>query len=370
MIPVLCPTYDEQTKKELLGVLDSGWVGQGPKTFEFEEKFAEFIGSKYCIMTNSGTTALDLALKVYGIKGGILITTPMTFVSDAIVGEWNGMEVVFADIYEDTLCLDPKHLFDGVKDVSEVKAIIAVDSHGRLADIEGIREECKKRGISPLIIEDAAHACYTNGVGKGDITIWSFQAVKSLPIFDGGAITTNDEQVYKKLRTLTWLGIEKSTWERVGSKYTWDYDITQSQGVKGYMTDVQSVIGLGQLRRLPLTLAHRRRIQRKYTNAFRDHSWFKEPVASETVQYYTPQWKDRDELSEFLAQKGITTSVHFKPLSEMTYWRKAVKCPLPVTDRVWKNLLSLPVHDRLTMIDVDYIISQVFEFYENSSNRK
>ena len=139
MIPVLRPTIDEQTKKELLEVLDSGWWGFGPKTQEFEKKFAEYVGAKYCVGMNSGTSALDLCLKVYDVKGGELITTAMTFVSDAIVGEWNDMDVTFADIDPDTLCLDPK----SIKINPETKAIIVVDSHGRLADIEGIKKICK-----------------------------------------------------------------------------------------------------------------------------------------------------------------------------------------------------------------------------------
>lgn len=358
MLNVLKPDYDEQTLQELNEVMRSGWVGQGPKCFEFEEKFAEHVGAKYCIMTNSGTSALDLCLKVYDIKGGELITTPMTFVSDAIVGEWNGMDVTFADIKEDDLCIDPA----AMEITQATSAIIAVDSHGRLADVKRIKEIA---GNDVLVIEDAAHACYTPGAGEhADITIWSFQAVKSLPIFDGGAITTNDEAIYRKLRTLTWLGVEKSTWDRVGKKYTWDYDITQSQGIKAYMTDVQAVIGLGQLRRLPLMLARRRTIQRRYNEAFEGHSWFKKPMDSVTVQYYTPQFEKRDELSDYLAEKGITTSVHFKPLSEMTYWKKAVKNPLPVTDRVWKNLLTLPCYNSLSDMDVQYIINQVLNFYE------
>ena len=135
MIPVLKPTIDKRTKKELLKVLDSGWWGFGPKTLEFEKKFAEYVGTKYCVATNSGTSALDLCLKVYNIKGGELITTPMTFVSDAIVGEWNNMDVTFADIDPNTLCLDPKSLVITKK----TKAIITVDSHGRLADIKIIK---------------------------------------------------------------------------------------------------------------------------------------------------------------------------------------------------------------------------------------
>lgn len=373
MINVLKPDYSEETLQELLEVMRSGWVGQGPKCFEFEEKFAEYVGAKYCVMTNSGTSALDLCLKVYDIKGGELITTPMTFVSDAIVGEWNGMDVTFADIKEDDLCIDPNK----INLTKHTKAIIAVDSHGRLADIQGIKQKIKECPLfvqyepgkyafpPPLIIEDAAHACFTPGSGQhADITIWSFQAVKSLPIFDGGAITTNDEAIYKKLRTLTWLGVEKSTWDRVDKKYTWDYDITQGQGIKAYMTDVQAVIGLGQLKRLPLTQARRRTIQRRYNEAFEGHAWFKKPMYSETVQYYTPQWERRDELSDFLAESGIATSVHFKPLSEMTYWKKAKKNPLPITDKVWKNLLSLPCYNSMTDLDIQYVINQVKEFYK------
>lgn len=362
MINVLKPDYDAQTKKELLDVLDSGWVGQGPKCFEFEEKFAEYVGAKYCIMTNSGTTALDLCLKVYGIKGGELITTPMTFVSDAIVGEWNGMDVTFADIKEDDLCIDP----ETIKFSTTTKAIIAVDSHGRLADIKRIKELVKEKAPSGcLLIEDAAHAMYTPGAGKdADITIWSFQAVKSLPIFDGGAITTNDEEVYKKLRTLTWLGVEKSTWDRAGKKkYTWDYDITQAEGVKGYMTDVQAVIGLGQLRRLPEMLARRQAIQAKYNEAFKDCKFIKTPMYSHTVQYYTMECENRDGLSEFLANNDVATSVHFKPLSEMSYWKKAVKNPLPLTDKVWPKLLSLPVFNSLTDEEQDKIIGLVLNYY-------
>lgn len=357
MIPVLRPTIDEQTKKELLEVLDSGWWGFGPKTQEFEKKFAEYVGAKYCVGMNSGTSALDLCLKVYNIRGGELITTAMTFVSDAIVGEWNDMNVTFADIDPESLCLDPKTLVIN----KDTKAVITVDSHGRLADIKGIREKFKG-----LIIEDAAHAMYTPGAGKdADITIWSFQAVKSMPMWDGGAITTNDEAVYKKLRTLTWLGVEKSTYDRaVGKKYTWDYDITQSQGIKAYMTDVQAVVGLGQLRRLEQTNARRREIQSMYNEAFKNMPQIKTPMYSHTVQYYTMKCENRNDLSEFLSDNGIATSVHFKPLSEMTYWKKAVKRPIPVTDREWVKLLSLPVHNALTNEEVNFIISKVKEFYE------
>lgn len=368
-IPVLKPSYDDSVKEALLEVLDSGWTAFGPKVTEFEKKFAEKVGAKYCIATNSGTSALDLCLKAYNIKGGELITTPLTFVSDAIVGEWNDMDVTFADVDETTLCLDPKSIVAS----QDTKAVIAVNLHGRLADIDEIRAMSRvsvdSSGLvsnEPLIIEDNAHAMYTPGAGhKGDIAIWSFQAVKTMPIFDGGAVTTNDEKIYKKIRSLTWLGIEKNTYDRSeGTRYQWDYDIKQADGIKAYMTNVQAVIGLSQLDRLDDMLAKRRAIQTVYNEAFRDMPQIKLFPNSHTVQYYTAQCERRNELSVFLADKGVSTGVHFKPLSEMSYWKKAVKRPLPVTDRIWQNLLSFPVFYDMTWSEVEYVIACVKEFYE------
>lgn len=359
------PTVDQWTKDELNKTLDSGWFGCGPKTAELEEALAKKIGMKYCVATNSGTSALHLALIAYGIKGGELITTPMTFVSDVLVGEYQNMDVTFGDIDPDTLCLAPST----IKVTEKTKAIIAVDSHGRRADFKGIRQ-VSNRGDGtyvdcPLIIEDAAHAMHTQGIGQdADILMLSFQAVKTMPTADGGALLTNDEKIYKKLRSLRWLNVEKSTYERhLGNKYTWDYDIVRGDGIKAYMNDIQATIALGQLRRLDETLAKRRAIQSVYNEAFADVPQITIPMFSETVQYYTMQCKNRNKLSEHLAEAGIDTSVHFKPLSEMTYWKKAVKYPLPVTDMIWLNLLSLPVHDALTAKEQEYIIKCVKDFY-------
>jgi len=373
IIRVCQPTIDKQTREELMEVFDKGWLGYGAKTKEFEKKFAEYVGAKYAVGCSSGTAALDLCLRVYNdeynLKGGELITTPMTFVSDAIVAFWAGMDLTFADIDEETLCLDP----EAIVITNKTKAIIAVDSHGRLADIKKIKRKIDDFNTIEggfvnnkiLLIEDAAHAMYTPGAGEdADITIWSFQAVKTLPIGDGGMITTNNERIANEIRRISWLNVEKSTYDRaIGRKYTWDYDITRANGVKAYMNDVQATIGLGQLRRLSETNAKRRAIQSVYNEAFRNIPQIKIPAYSHTVQYYTIQCEDRDKLSEYLAEKKIATSVHFKPLTEMTYYKQFIKRPLPVTDRVWKKLLSLPCHDALTWSQVEYIIKQVKDFY-------
>lgn len=342
-------------------VLQSGWWGEGPKVAELEKEFAKKVGAKYAVATNSCTSALDLVLwawKEMGhkLKGKELITTPMTFVSDAIVGEWHDMDVTFADIEEDSLCIDPETIKVGPK----TGVVIAVHSHGRLANIPAIRAKL----LDGLIIEDCAHAMFTPGAGRwGDVAVWSFQAVKTLPAGDGGMITTDNEEMYQLLRSLKWLGVEKSTYQRAGAKkYAWDYDIVRS-GIKAYMNDLTAVLVLGNLARIDQMNARRREIQGMYDKAFSEVSEITVPKYSDTVQYYTMQCMRRDELSEYLAGKGIATSVHFKPLSEMTYWRKAVKQELPVTDVVWKTLLSLPCHDALTNRQIRYIINCVKEFY-------
>lgn len=360
-IRVCQPTISDETIEELTKTLKTGWFGCGPKTAEFEQAFADRVGAKYAIGCNSGTSALDLCLKVraqtHPLKGKKLVTTPLTFVSDAIVGEWHDMEVVFSDIDPETLCLDPW----SIPDDPDIAVIIAVDSHGRLADIENI----KQRFPNAWVVEDAAHAMYAEGVGEhADITMWSFQAVKTMPTADGGMITTNDERIAKELHLLKWLNVEKTTWDRSkGRKYTWDYDITRGDGIKSYMNDVTATIALGQMKRLDEMLAKRRTIQSRYNYEFRDIKEIKIPAWSDTVQYYTIQCENRDKLAEHLAEEGIATSVHFKPLYEMTYWKKAKKHDLPVCDRVWKKLLSLPCHDALTFEELEYVIKKVREYY-------
>lgn len=370
-IKLLRPTYDEQTKKDLLEVMDSGWASFGPKVTEFEEAFAKRVGAKYAVATNSATSALDLAIKAHNITDGELITPAFTFTSDAEVATWNGLTPVFADIDQDTFCIDPVTLPLS----KETKVIIAVDSHGRLADIDGIRTVISSfnvqlpmsEWIDPLIIEDAAHAIHNPGEQRGDVVVYSFQAVKFMPIFDGGMITTNNEEVYKKLRKLTWLGIEQNTFERAqGGKYAWDYDIVEENGIKAYMTNIQAVIGLGQLRRLDTLLEKRLAIQARYNFYFRGLSWFQVPKYSRTVQYYTPKWRDRDGLDKFLGENGINTGMHFKPLHYLTRWKKYAR-PLPNTEQVFSEILSLPVHDALTEEEQNYVIEKVFEYYAQAS---
>lgn len=359
MIPVLRPTADQWTKDKLMSVIESGWWGAGPVVAEFEKEFAKRIGVRHAIAVSSGTAALDLCLKAHfpGNKGGELITSPMTFVADAIVGPWNGMRVTFADIHRDTLCLEPEE----IEFNEDTRAIIAVHSHGRMVNMSRLKDRIdtheKKYGYRVLVIEDCAHAMHTPTAGlHGDVAIWSFQAVKTLPAGDGGMVTTNNDAIAQTIRNMTWLGIEKSTFARTkGTGYSWDYDIIHD-GQKSYMNDINAALALGGLRRIDEIIDRRQRVQVNYNAAFQDLPGVRVPIWSHTVQYYTLETEHRDAIGETLAKAGIATSVHFKPLHLMTYWKDSARNPMPVADRVWKKLLSLPVHDGLSWDDQTFII--------------
>ncbi len=356
MIPVLRPTIDEKTAQELLRVLESGWWGCGEKTAEFERRFAEKVGAQYAIGTSSATAALDLCLKAHAIRSGELIVPALTFVADAAVGDWNNMDVTLADVEEDSHCLDP----EAIVLTQQTRAVIVVNLHGRLANVQRLRER-----FTGLIIEDNAHAMFTPGTCRhSDVAVWSFHAVKTMPAGDGGMVTTNDRQIAERVRSLSSFGMTRRVYERASQgKYDWDYDILEGGGLKAYMNDITAVLGLGQLARIEQMNARRRFIQAYYNAAFRDLPGVQLPPYSHTVQHYVLRSSNRAELSEFLAQRNIATAVHYKPLSEMTYWKKAVKRPLPVTGRVWPQILTLPVHDALTDEQVVHITDSVRRFF-------
>jgi perosamine synthetase len=267
------------------------------------------------------------------------------------------------------MCIDPedvkKHL------TPNTKAIIAVNQAGVPAPIDKIREF-----YDGLIIEDCAHSCYTPGAGQaGDIAIWSFQAVKTMPCGDGGMITLNDEKLYNKLKEMTWFGVS-STFSRVAKNnkdtvsgkpgYTWDYEVDKI-GYKCYMIDINAAICLEQMKKLPDLLSRRRYIQKQYGEYL--HELVERPPFTDTVQYYCAKVpaECRDDLIDYLASKNIHTSVHFKPLHKYEIIDKHMTHPnreFPVADKEWLKLISLPVHPAMSNEDIDYVIYWVNEYFK------
>ena len=361
MLSVLQPVGGKEEVEELRDTIESGWWAKGPKVAKFEKEFAKMVGAKYAIAITSATHGQDLVLKALEIKDCDIINPTISFMTTAVVPLWNNCTTNIVDVDPYTMCLDPEDVKRNLK--PNTKAIIAVNQAGVPADIDAIREF-----YDGFILEDCAHSCYTPGAGtKGDIAVWSFQAVKTMPCGDGGMITLNDKDLYEKLVSMTWLGIT-STYSRVrnmhGDKpgYSWDYEV-DILGYKCYMIDIMASICLQQMKKLPKNLEWRRHIQKRYNEELAD--CIIAPPHSETVQYYCAKVppEHRDMLIDYLADKNIHTSVHFKPLHKYNVVKHMNQREYPVADVEWKKLISLPCHPGMNDEDIDYVMYWVREYF-------
>lgn len=367
VLPVLGPKATQEDIDAVVGVLNSGWWGKGPKVAEFEEKFAKMVGAKHAIAITSNTHGLDLVIKALEIKDADIINPTISFLTTAVVPLWNNCSSNIVDVERDTLCISPEDVRENLK--TNTKAVIAVNMAGVPAKIDEIRNF-----YDGFIIEDCAHSCYTEGAGtKGDVAIWSFQAVKTMPCGDGGMITTNDTALYTKLKDMTWLGIS-STFDRVKSGrmgidgkpmpgYAWDYDVN-ILGYKCYMIDIMAAICLEQMKKLKANLEFRRLVQSYYNANL--HASVTPPHYTDTVQYYCARVpaNHRDALIDYLASKKIHTSVHFKPLHKyaITKQNRSYK----VADEEWQKLISLPVHNRMDISDAEYVTYWVNQYFNEA----
>ena len=361
MLSVLQPVGGKEEVEELRDTIESGWWAKGPKVAKFEKEFAKMVGAKYAIAITSATHGQDLVLKALEIKDCDIINPTISFMTTAVVPLWNNCTTNIVDVDPYTMCLDPEDVKRNLK--PNTKAIIAVNQAGVPADIDAIREF-----YDGFILEDCAHSCYTPGAGtKGDIAVWSFQAVKTMPCGDGGMITLNDKDLYEKLVSMTWLGIT-STYSRVKNMhsdkpgYSWDYEV-DLLGYKCYMIDIMASICLQQMKKLPKNLEWRRHVQKRYNEELAEY--IQAPPHSETVQYYCAKVppEHRDMLIDYLASKNIHTSVHFKPLHKYNVVKSMNQREYPVADVEWKKLISLPCHPGMNDEDIDYVMYWVREYF-------
>ena len=375
-LKVLGPFGDQSDIDSIGEVIESGWWGKGPKVQEFEEEFAKLVGSKHAIAVTSNSHGQDLVMKALGMKGVDVINPTMSFVATAQIPLWNDCTSNIVDIDPVNLNITAEQVERWKKPDSEV--CIAVNMAGIPAPIDEIRKV-----FGGFIIEDCAHSCYTKGAGtKGDVAVWSFQAVKTMPIGDGGMITLNDDKLAKRIREMLWFGVT-STWSRASDKsgtrpgYAWDYQVDKL-GYKYYMIDIIAALGLSQMKKLPQFLDTRRHIQKRYNDEL--HPIIERPAYSDTVQYYcarlpikfenmAPDGSGyskkvcRDDLINYLADKKIHTSVHFKPLHLYDLLKDDTK-RLKVAEQEWVKLISLPCHNGMTDEDIDYVIYWVNKFIE------
>jgi perosamine synthetase len=377
-IGVFKPSMNVREKVAVSEVIESGWIGLGPKTAEFEKRFADFVGAKFAVGVNSGTAALHLALELFEIGPGDEVIVPaITFASTALAVEYCGATPVVADVDPLTMCIDVRSIERAI--TKKTAAIIPVHYAGQPCDMRAIASEAAWHRL--FVIEDAAHACgsgykgeWDRGyrVGSGiyaDATCFSFHAVKNLATGDGGMITVNVKDFAKKLKQLRWCGISKDTWARTedvksGAKYGWNYEVVR-KGYKCHMNDIQAAIGLVQLQKLKDANYRRQWICSQYDRAFATCGTvvplFQHRDRESSRHLYAVLATDRDYLHDRLAECGISTGVHYKPLPLHPHF-KDIRGECPVAMAAWKKLLTLPVYPDMTDEQVEYVIGCVLKY--------
>jgi perosamine synthetase len=356
------PSISEAAIQNAAAVLRSGWLGLGPRTREFEEKFAAYVGAPHCVGLNSCTSAIHLALHLLDLpQGSEVITTPLTFVSTNHAILYEKLTPVFADIDRETGNLLVADVASKITD--RTRAMIVVHYGGYPADIDELYSLARDRGIA--VIEDCAHACGATYRGKrvgshGDFHAFSFHAVKNLPMGDGGALTVRSPHHDARLRRLRWLGIDKDTYRRTTSaSYDWDYDVPEV-GFKYHMNDIEAAIGLAQLDVLDSENARRAEIAASYRAALSSVAGItlmaQSPDRASSFHLFPVLVEGREAFLARMKEAGIGIGVHYRRNDEYPMYRKS---HLPNAEWFSERVVSLPMHLCLTDDDVAYVTSTI-----------
>lgn len=376
-LPFALPDIGEEEIVEVASSMRSGWLTTGPKTKQFEEEFANFIGNNVeAIAVNSATSGLHLALEALGISyGDEVITTPYTFTATAEVIRYLGAHPVFVDIDPSTFNLDPNQIEEAI--TKRTKAIIMVHFAGLSCDMDRIIDIAKKYQLK--IIEDAAHALPTLFKGKvigsldSDITVFSFYATKTITTGEGGMVVTKNAEIAKRCRVMRLHGINRDVFDRYTSdKPSWFYEVV-APGFKYNLTDIAAAIGIHQLRKANLFHKCRTEMAAKYDAALEDLPIILPPKARLQDQHawhlYVIRLAEnatvrRDRFIELMAEKGIGCSVHFIPLHLHPYWRDKYNLKpndFPHAFKAYKSAISLPLYTKMRPEDQERVIRTVRE---------
>lgn len=384
--------------QEVITTLKSDYLTQGPRVEEFEEVFAEYVGSKYAVAISNGTAALHLCTLALNVQeGDKVITTPITFAASANCIRYCGGEVIFADIDPYTYLLD----IEKVRELLEAspkgiyKGIIPVDFAGRGIDLEAFRKLADEYDL--WIIEDACHAPggnFTDNEGTkqqcgngnfADLAIFSFHPVKHIASGEGGMITTNDKDLYEKILKLRTHGITKNESEFKNSTdfavgepqpstlnsqlYPIWYMEMQELGYNYRITDLQCALGSSQLKRADQGIERRREIAINYFEAFDGKYFIKgqsSVVDGHAYHLYVIEVDDRFGLYNYLRENNIFPQIHYIPCHLMPYYRQFgwKEGDMPNAEKYYKHCISLPMYPTLSDEQQDFVISKINKYYE------
>lgn len=351
---------------EVVKVLSSPFVTQGPKVKEFERAICDYTGSKYCAVVSNGTAALHLSMIALDLSpGDEVITSPNTFLASANCVLYAGGVPKFADIQEKTACIDPNEIENNI--TPKTKGIIPVHFAGISCNMEKIKDIADKHDL--FIVEDAAHAigseyksCKIGSCQYSDMTIFSFHPVKNITAGEGGAITTNNKAFYEKLICLRSHGTIKGK--------DWKYEMC-SLGYNYRLTDIQAALGMSQLKKLDNFKAKKKELFNLYKNEFAGDERFsllEEPGYSNACYHLCPLLIDfnkikitKENLFNNLKNKGLHLQVHYIPVHTQPYYREmGYKWgDFPKAEKYYEKAISLPLYTQLTPKDIKKIVSTI-----------
>ena len=374
----------ESERNYLTDVLNSGWLTTAGKTLEFEKRFAEYVGAKFACAVNSCTAALHLGIDALGIKRGDKVFVPsMTFTGSAEIIRYMQADPVFVDTEYGTNLITPQILERAIQSNQNVRYLVIVHYGGQAAQMPEIMAICKSNNIK--IIEDAAHAFPSrlNGQMVGtfsDITCFSFYANKTITTGEGGMLVTDNEDLYKRVKIMRLHGINRDIWNRFTSKSaSWEYDVVEA-GYKYNMPDICAAIGLGQLEKAEIFRMERQKIAEYYYEhlsglemidlplsnvLYEEHSWHLFPIVLNEKAGIS-----RNGFIDKLNEVGIGTSVHYKPLHQMTYYKERYSLKpenYPNAERTWLGNVSLPIYPYMDKEDLEYVCSNIIQLLNGLS---
>ena len=370
------PDISEAEVDAVGAAVRSGWWAKGPRTIEFEKRFAEYVGAKHCIGLNSCTAALHLALAAKNIgPGDEVITTPLTFASSANTILHVGATPVFADIDPETGLIDPKEIEKKI--TRKTKAVVPVHYAGLAADIGEIGRLCDSYGL--FLSEDAAHAVETRYNGelighhpRGAVS-YSFYATKNLACGEGGALVTDDEELAARARVLSCHGMSAGAWNRYGKEGSWRYDI-EEPGYKYNMFDIQAALAAVQLQRMDDMQRRRFEAVEIYEEAFKDVPQLRLQKTPDYCHHsrhlyilrIVPEMLtiSRDQFIQELKARNVGVSVHFIALHTMSAYVKRYGFKpedFPKAYAFSESEISLPMYSTLGREKAQYVADAVLD---------
>jgi dTDP-4-amino-4,6-dideoxygalactose transaminase len=388
-VPFNLPSIGDEEIEEVTQTLKSGWLTTGPKTAQFEREFQDYVHAPHALAVNSCTAGLHLALAGLGIgPGDEVITTPLTFCATVNTILHVGATPVLADIADDGN-IDPASIEQRLS--QRTRAILPVHIAGLSCDMDAIWRLARQKTL--FVVEDAAHAAGTfykgHPIGAGhpesgyrsDAVCYSFYATKNLTTGEGGMVTTHDEKLYEKMKVLCLHGISKDAWNRYSEHGNWYYEVVDS-GFKYNLSDIQSALGIHQLRKLESFTAKRASIASRYNESFSGIPELEIPPAGDRGRHAWHLYAlrlnlslldiDRDEFIRQLRQKKIGASVHFIPIPLHPNFAQLAglarnRCPNAM--QLYPRLVSLPLYPAMTESQVDYVIQSVKEIVAHSRKK-